>query len=215
MSEQSQPNIGVDLMRIHRAVTRGLAVSQENCNAFAEGGFPDATTAEGFWKYCNGLEAIAIAHHLSEDELFFPYLRERLPDQDFDGLSADHEVMHGFLGEIQAAREAGSLTGMSAALAKMDAVWHPHIQKEEAGFSPEVAAGVMTVPEHIEMAQKAAALSQEHAQPAPLAIPFLFYNLEDDDRAHFMSVMPPQVTQELVPVVWKDIWAPMKPFLLD
>jgi len=162
-SEQPQPNIGVDLIRIHRAVTRGLAVSLETCTAFAKGGFPDTVSAEGFWWYCNGLEAVALAHHVSEDELFFPCLRERLPDQDFDGLSADHEVMHVILGEMQAAREASSLTAMSAAL----------------------------------------------------AIPFLFYNLEDDDRTHFMSVMPPQVTQELVPFVWKDIWAPMKPFLLD
>ena len=54
MSEKSMPNIGLDLQRIHRVITRGLAVSQENCQAFAESGFPDATTAEGFWKYCLG-----------------------------------------------------------------------------------------------------------------------------------------------------------------
>jgi hypothetical protein len=27
--------------------------------------------------------------------------------------------------------------------------------------------------------------------------------------------MPPVASQELVPIVWKEHWAPMKPFLLD
>jgi hypothetical protein len=43
----------------------------------------------------------------------------------------------------------------------------------------------------------------------------MLYNLEGADRAHFMAVLPPEITQQLVPVVWKDEWAPMKPFLLD
>ena len=215
MSDKPQPNIGVDLQRIHRVITRGLAVSQEHCQAFVEGGFPDDATREGFWKYCHGLEANAHAHHTAEDDLFFPYLRQRLAAVDFDELTAEHQEMHAILAEIRAAREAGSLADMGRALSRMADLWHPHIEKEETGFSPEIAAEIMTVPEHIEMAQKAGALSQEHAQPAPLAVPFLLYNLEADDRAHFMAVLPPEVTQQLVPVVWKDEWAPMKPFLLD
>ena len=128
---------------------------------------------------------------------------------------AEHQEMHAILDEMRAAREAGSLAAMRRALSKMAELWHSHIAVEEAELSPEIAAEVMTVPETIEMAQKASALSQEHAQPAPLAVPFLLYNLEGDDRAFFLSVMPEQVTQQLVPVVWKDEWAPMKPFLLD
>jgi hypothetical protein len=123
--------------------------------------------------------------------------------------------MDTILAEMRIAREDGSLADMHNALSKMTELWLPHIAKEETDFSPEVAAEVMAVPEHIEMAQKAAVHSQEHTQPAPLAIPFLLYNLEADDRAHFFAVMPPEVTQQLVPVVWKDEWAPMNPFLLD
>lgn len=215
MSEKPMPNIGLDLQRVHRAITRGLAVSQENCQAFSEGGFPDATTAEGFWKYCLGLEAIANSHHVAEDEVYFPFLRERLPDVDFDTLVAEHQEMHNTLDEMRAAREAGSLGGMQRALSSMAGLWHSHIAVEEAEFGPEVAAKTATVPETIELAQKAAALSQEHAQPAPLAMPFLLYNLEGEDRAFFLGAMPEQVTQQLVPIVWKDEWAAMKPFLLD
>jgi hemerythrin-like domain-containing protein len=215
MSEKPQPNIGVDLLRIHRVITRGLAVSQEYCQSFVEGGFPDDATREGFWRYCHGLEAIAHAHHEAEDDLFFPYLRERVPDADFDELTAEHQEMQTILDEMQAARDAGSLADLGPALSRMAELWHPHIEKEETVFSPEIAAEVMTVPEHIDMAQKVGAHSQEHLQPAPLAIPFMLYNVEGDDRAYFMAVLPPEVTQQLVPIVWKDEWAPMKPFLLD
>jgi hypothetical protein len=138
-----------------------------------------------------------------------------MPDTDFDQLEADHQAMHGILAEMRAAREVGSLADMQAALAKMAELWYPHIKTEEAEFSPAVAAEILSIPETIDLAQKAGAHSQEHTQPAPLAIPFLLYNLEGADRAYMMAAMPPEVTQQLVPVVWKDEWAPMKPFLLD
>jgi hypothetical protein len=215
MSEQPKPNAGVDLQRIHRVVSRGLEVAQENCTAFASSGFPDAAAAEGFWKYCLALEAITHGHHLTEDELFFPFLRGRMPDTDFDQLEAEHQAMHGILAEMRAAREAGSLADMQAVLAKMAEMWYPHIEAEETDFSPEVADEVLSIPETIDLAQKAGAHSQEHSQPAPLTIPFLLYNLEGADRAYMMATMPPEVTQQLVPVVWKDEWAPMQPFLLD
>ena len=215
MSQERPPNVAHDLLRIHRAVTRGLTVALENCQAFAESGFPDDTTAEGFWKYCQGLEALARGHHTTEDELFFPYLRERLPEADFDTLAAEHEAMEETLAEMQAAREAGALSAMQQALSQLANLWQPHIQKEETIFSPEIAAELLSVPEHIELAQKSAALGQQHTQPGPIAMPFLLYNLEGDDRDHFLAVMPTELTQQLVPVAWKDIWAPMKPFLLD
>jgi hypothetical protein len=215
MSEMQPPNAAADLQRIHRVITRGLSVAQDNCDEFAVNGFPDATTAEGFWKYCQGLEANIRGHHLTEDDLIFPFLRERISDLDFDDLMADHEEMDVFLAEMVAAREAGSPSDLGDALSKMADLWHPHIGKEEAGFTPERATEVMTAPETINLAQKAAALAQEHAQPAPLAVPFVLYNAEGDDRAFYLAVMPPEVTQNLVPVVWKDVWAPMKPFLLD
>jgi hemerythrin-like domain-containing protein len=215
MSEQPKPNIGVDLLRIHRVITRGLAVALESCQTFLESGFPDDTAREGFWKYCQGLEANAHGHHVTEDDLFFPFLRERMPDTDFDEMMAEHQEMHQVLDAMRAAREAGSLASMQRALSQMSDLWQPHIEKEETAFSPEVAAEVMTIPETIDMAQKAAAHSMKHAQPGLLSVPFMLYNLEGDDRAHFLRVMPPEVTEQLVPIVWKDEWAPMKPFLLD
>jgi hypothetical protein len=215
MSDMPTPNIGADLQRIHRAVSRGLDVALKSCGEFKAGGFPDASTAEGFWKCCIALEGLAHAHHMTEDEVYFPFLRERLPEVDFDALAAQHEEMTSILAEMKAAGEAASLADMGSALIELAELWHPHIEEEETTMTLEAAARVATVPETIDLAQKAAALSQEHAQPAPLVIPYLLYNSEKNDRAFYMTAMPEQVTQHLVPVAWKDEWAPMKPFLLD
>jgi len=214
MLDKPLPNIGLDLRRIHRVITRGLSVALQNSQVFAESGFPDDTTREGFWKYCQGLEANTHGHHLSEDDIFFPFVRTRLPGTDYVTLLAEHQVLTGILAEIKAAREAGSAADVNHALAKMAEVWHSHIAKEEVDFSPEIMGRVMTVQEHIDMAQKTAAHSSMHAQPAPLAVPFLLYNVEGADRAFYLGAMPAELTQQLVPIVWKDEWAAMKPFLL-
>jgi len=214
MSEQRGPNVGVSLMYIHRAISRGLRVSLENSQAFAEGGFPDKASEAGFWTYVQTFEFVTHGHHLTEDDLFFPYLRDRLAGVDFDALSAEHVAIAAMLGEIAAAREAGSLPNLHQALARMDGAWDLHRSKEEKAFSPEIAARVMTPPEHIELGQKAAAHSQEHGGPAPLVIPFVLFNLEPGDRASMAAAYPVEILNHLVPVVWKEQWAPMQPFLL-
>jgi hypothetical protein len=56
--------------------------------------------------------------------------------------------------------------------------------------------------------------AQQHTVPDYLIVPFLLYNLPPDKRTFFAGEMPPVVTEQLVPVAWKDKWAPMKPFLV-
>jgi hypothetical protein len=214
MTEQAAPNIGRDLRRIHRAITRGLAVLTEAGPGYAAGSFHGGTTREGFWKYCQGLEANLHSHHLTEDDLFFPYAGALVPQADVELLRAEHAGMTELLGAVRSAREAGSAAALLPPLGRLAALWRMHIAREEAWFSPEVMGRVMTVPEHIELAQRLAAHSAAHAEPAPLSVPFVLYNLEGEDRAHFLRVMPAEVTQHLVPVVWQAEWAPMRPFLL-
>ena len=43
--------------------------------------------------------------------------------------------------------------------------------------------------------------------PDPVVVPFILYDLPAEDRAIMAPHMPPVVTQELVPVVWKEHWA--------
>ena len=214
MSDKPIPNAGLDLQRIHRMLTRGLSVLHENAAKYAKSGFPDDTTRDGFWKYCQALELNLASHHLTEDDVFFPFMEPRLPNVDFSRLRAEHQVVTRMLDEIKAARDAGSPADLEPVLSRLAGVWYPHITKEEAWFSPEITAQVMAPPEVIDLGQKTSAYNAAHAQPASLTVPFLLYNLEAEDRAYFISFMPPEIMQQLVPIVWKDEWAAMKPFLL-
>jgi hemerythrin-like domain-containing protein len=223
MSQSNQPNVAADLIRIHSLITRGLKVSIERGQVFAQDGFPDASTREGFVDYVQSLVSVLNAHHLTEDELVFPYLRDLMPGTPFDVLIEQHQQMMPILDEIKAAIEAvaaeeragEALNDLNRALTKVAELWHPHIQIEEEHFSVEKGAELISVEEHIRLAQTFAKYSQEHTDPDYLVVPFMLYNLSPEERAILASAMPPVVTQELVPRAWKEKWAPMRPFLLD
>ena len=98
---------------------------------------------------------------------------------------------------------------------RLSDLWFRHIGVEEFHLSAEEAGELLTTDEQITLAQQFAQHNQEHAKPDYLAVPFVLYNLEPADRAVMNAAMPPIVTQQLVPVAWKEQWAPMKPFLLE
>jgi hemerythrin-like domain-containing protein len=223
MSEVRKPNVGADMLRIHSVITRGLDVSIERSAGFAQEGYPDAATQEGFAIYIQALASVLSAHHLAEDEVAFPYLRDKLPDAPFDELMADHRVMEGILEELQATAEAvtaeaqagDSLNDLNRAVTRLADLWHPHIQKEEGIYDVEMIAALMDVDENVRLGQMLAEHGQQHLQPPYLGMPFVLYNLPAEERAILAQKMPPIVTQQLVPVDWKERWAPMQPFLLD
>ena len=223
MSQARAPNVGADMLRIHSVITRGLSVSIEQSAGFAQQGYPDAATQNGFVLYVQTLGSVLSAHHLAEDELAFPYLRDKLPDEPFDQLMADHRVMEEILEELEAIAEAAaaeaqagdSLNDLNRAFIKLADLWHPHIGKEERFYNVERMAALMDVDEHVRLGKAVGEHSQQHLNPPYLGIPFVLYNLPADERAIMAQAMPPAVTQQLVPVDWKAKWAPMQPFLLD
>lgn len=195
----------------------------EYSQSFAQQGYPDAPTREGFISYVRSLASVLHAHHLTEDDLAFPYFRDKMPDTPFDSLTADHQEMtpllekiDGLIENVEAdAQAAGPLNDLNGALAQVRDLWHPHIELEEDHLSPEKADELLGMEEQIELGKKFAQHSQEHAGPDHLVVPFLLHNLPPEERAILSQGMPPIVIQELVPVVWKEKWSPMKPFLLD
>lgn len=68
--------------------------------------------------------------------------------------------------------------------------------------------------EHIKMLQDTSKHAMEQGNPA-LMVPFLLHNLNQEDRTVFAFFLPPELTQTLIPIVWKPQWAPMQPFFLD
>ena len=213
----------VPLLLIHRAISRGLEVGSRYAESFSRGGYPDPATGAGFALYLKTLAGVLHQHHSAEDEIAFPFLRDKLPGLPIDDLLAEHEEMEEILGELApslhklqgGAGEGPALDAACAALSRLAEIWPGHIDAEEIGVStsklvsivgPEALGGWLA-----EMGQH----RPQGAPPDPVGIPFVLYNLADRDRAIMAEQMPPAVVQELVPGPWKEHWAPMGPFLLD
>jgi hemerythrin-like domain-containing protein len=222
MASASQPNIGATLILIHRIITRGLEVAQAKSEEFGASGFPDGQTKTGFGGYVRSLATVLHGHHLTEDELAFPYLRAHQPQAPYDQLAFDHKAMTSILPQVEAAagsfenggRPSVALRDLNRAVSRLRDIWRPHIGLEEEHFSVSALAESIAADEHVRMLQKFGEFSQQHANPDYLVLPFMLHNLNRDDRAAFAAEFPPVVSRELVPVAWKEHWAPMAPFLL-
>jgi hemerythrin-like domain-containing protein len=222
MPNQNQPGLAQDLLRIHRVLTRALKVVVDRGEEFVQAGFPDAGMRKGFTDYTHSLAVVLDGHHVGEDEIAFPLLKEKIPAAPYDRLAKNHQEIVGLLDSLQpatAAVAAGSdesaLTRLVDGVCQIYDIWRPHIQTEEHYFNPEALAEVMGPEEQGRASAGMAKHAQEHANPPFLAIPFVLYNLEPEDRAAMAAGMPPELVNELVPHAWKDQWAAMKPFLLE
>jgi hypothetical protein len=223
MTGEKAPNVGLDLLRIHAIITRGLTVATEKSGVFAQEGFPDASTREGFTGYVRSLVSVVHGHHLTEDELVFPYFRAKLPDAPYDLLMAQHQELVHLLDGIKAAieevaaspRAAAALTELNGALRRTGETWHPHIGIEQDRFAPDKVGPLLAPEEHVRLSRLFAEHGQRHMAPGHLVVPFLLYNLPPEERAVFARGMPFVLTRLLVPWVWRKRWAPMKPFLLS
>ncbi len=216
------PNIGAELLVVHAAISRGMKVAEENGSKFLQQEFPDASTREGFITYVRTFVSVLHAHHLLEEELAFPRLRDRFPEVPYDLLLAQHKSIVGVLKEIgaaiegvaAAARPDESLNEMTDALRRIALLWHPHIQLEQEHFTVEEAAARLSVDEQIELIRLFMEHSQQHASPDYLVLPFMLYNLPPEERSVFARELSPMVTEQLVPIVWREKWKPIAPFLL-
>ena len=223
MSDTNRPNVGNGLLAIHRVLTRGLEITIQYSGTFASAGFPDPQTREGFLLYARNFVDVLHAHHLTEDELAWPGFREKIPDAPYDALIAQHRQMDSLLAEMSAALawldsgevESRALSRFNRAARGVQDLWHKHIHAEESLFGPAQVVSVFTPAEHIAMQQAFTRHLSEHAGPPETAVAFVLYNLSPADRAVISAGMPRELTEQLVPVVWKSRWSPMKPFLLD
>jgi len=217
MSTNPSPNVGNDLLRIHRVITRALDVSRYN----SQGTNLAEEHQQGFAMYVRVLSILLHGHHAGEDELAFPFWRTRLPAGPFDQLSEQHrqvvaylEPVERWLGMGAAAWQADALNELHHALTDLQTLWQTHITLEEATIGPENARQYLTPAENEQLGRQLAEHGQAHAQPSEQVMPFVVYNLSGADRAEFITLLPPVMTQQLIPLAWKAAWAPMTPFLV-
>ena len=222
MSTPHAAYIAASFLNIHQIITRGLRVSVESVQGAILHGFQDETSREGLFKYIQALSSILHAHHLTEDEIAFPYFRDIMPEAPFDTLIRWHQEMVGMLDEIKVAVEACEMNGplvsnlkqLGQALEQLEESWLPHIQLETEEFIARADA-LIPVEEQLRLTRLFAEHGQKLSVPPYLTVPFLLYNLSPEDRRVFSQGMPDELLQNLVPIVWKPQWESMKPYLLE
>jgi hemerythrin-like domain-containing protein len=221
MSDNDTNGLAGDLIRIHKVISRGVEVSRQRSHAYADGEQAPPSVVAGFADYLQALVSVLHAHHTGEEEIAFPVLQGRFPDAPWELLVEEHRAVVPLLADLEAAvariRQQALLDAWPAAAGTLDqlaSVWDPHHQREEAYFTTPDAARAVPADEQAALAAKLAAHGQQHAGPDYLVLPFLLYNLDGDERRAMQAQFPPVVTEQLVPVVWRDKWSAMKPFLL-
>jgi len=214
VSEMS-PVVG-GLLRIHKIISRGLDISIRKCNEYiGKQGIPPGEVT-GFSMYLSTLKGVTHSHHLSEDEIVFPWLKDYL-DAPYVRLKDDHNDMARMLEALdQSILEvsSGRIGKLRTVLDEFDKLWGPHIKIEEENFTSEKLMALIGMKEQVTMVEKLGEHGSKNAGPGPIALPFLFYNLEGRDREDFMKPIPWIVKNVLVPVIWRSQWKPMSPFLL-
>jgi hemerythrin-like domain-containing protein len=157
MADANAPNIALDLLRIHSIITRALSVTSESSQRFAQEDFPDASTKDGFLCYARSFVSVLHSHHLTEDELGFPYFREKLPDAPYDLLMDQHKELASVVDEVKIAIEdvsayrqaAASLNKLNLLLRRLADLWQPHIGIEEGHFTVAKLDALISREEHI------------------------------------------------------------------
>jgi hemerythrin-like domain-containing protein len=219
MSEEPRP-IAAALLMFHKIITRGLNVAAENVAAFSQPALAEGANQEGLLLYIRTLGIILHGHHLTEDEIAFPYYRHKLGDVPFDLLIAQHRDIDVVLERINAAlasAEGGAgpaWSELAAEIGAVQALWYPHIKLEEAHLIGH-ADDPLSVEERFRLVGVMTEYGQAHTQPPFLTLPFMLYNLPAADRAALAQALPAEMTQNLIPIVWKEKWAPMASFFLE
>jgi hypothetical protein len=221
MSDKQETNIAASFYNIHNIITRGLRVSLESARGILQGGFQGERNRDGFFNYVRSLTSVMNAHHLTEDNIAFPYFRDRLPEAPFDDWTYWHGKMAEDLDEINLAVEKcekkdefeTELGNIENALARLNEGWPYHIQPETDEFINKADA-LVPVEEQLRLVRQFSEYVLENALPLYLTVPFMLYNLAVEDRQSFSQWIPAEGILNLVPVAWKGKWASMAPYLL-
>ncbi|MDF1512460.1 MAG: hemerythrin domain-containing protein [Anaerolineae bacterium] len=208
------------MLRVHRAISRAVDVALKHNALYIKQGFPESRTQKGFSTYVWCLRKLLHAHHVTEDKGMFPYLRPKLPDAPYAQLMQQHTAMGPLLAEIRSnlnriksGHTDQALEKLHRALERTWALWHEHIQLEEAHFGPDAVKSALSIQERQKAAKITAAHSARHQFPLSLMVPFLLYNMPPEDRSIMVKLMPPFIPPMLT--LWKPRWQIMAPFLLE
>jgi hemerythrin-like domain-containing protein len=208
--------IAGSLLSIHKIISRALNVSIRKCDEHLGKHCIPPDEAAGFLMYVATLKWITHSHHLTEDDMVFPYFRDKV-EAPYTRLEGDHKVIARILVNLDKCLpeiSSGGVIKLRDVLAEFDKLWGPHIRIEEEHFTADKLKALGGMREQVNLVARFAEHGEKNAGPGPLALPFMFYNLEGTDREDFLIPFPWIVKKVLVPIVWRGKWKPMSRFLL-
>jgi hemerythrin-like domain-containing protein len=222
LTDEKKAEITGDLKRIHSVITRALKVTIDGSRAFSLTDSMDSHEIEGFMMYVRCFSSMLRSHHLTEDELAFPYFKKLLPDVPYDTLSAQHKEIVRYLDKIDEwIGKAGKSASLKEEWARLNdditqiqKIWLPHIRIEENCFSAEKVGPVIGMDERVRLGKIFAEHSRKLQTAGILMVPFILYNLEPADREIMSQSLPWILKKVIVPIILKNKWKPMKPYLL-
>lgn len=209
------------LLRLHSIITRGLTISSNNCKYFIETKNIDSVYLEGFLNYNRALMTFIHAHHMSENELVFPFFKDKIKELPVDLLMENHKELQSIIESIiklvndpNIDQNKGSFRKLEELIETIINIWQPHIRIEEQNLSIKNVNSLVSPQEQIELLKKLTQHSQTNLVPDYLVVPFILFNLPKVDREIFETSFPEIVTKQLIPITWKPKWESMKPFFL-
>jgi hypothetical protein len=212
-----ESSLASDLVRIHKVFTRALRVTVEAAAGYLND-TPSPELFQGFSLFVQTLFGGLHAHHDGEESVAWPYMRAHNMPAPYETLIEQHARIATMIETAKSAFSGGNLTAFHAHIAQLQELWLTHFPLEEAAFGPSAWPGPMTPEEEAELVNRVVQHQAQQMEANPdigrVAVPFVLYNLEPEDRAIWAAEMPEQVIHELVPGPWLSDWAPMKPFLL-
>lgn len=205
------------MVKIHKLITRALSVSVVKCDEYIGKNQIPAGEAKGFVLYLTSLVRVMHAHHMGEDEIIFPAFNGRI-EAPYDRLNEEHILMSKMLDDLGNNIEKISMSDLAGLRSSLDALqksWAPHIRVEESSFSSGILKGKMTDEEQKILVDNVSKHGAKSSGPGSVTLPFIMYNLQEEDRKEFLRDFPWILKNFLIPVVWRSKWKPMDPFLLN
>jgi hypothetical protein len=208
-------------LAVHKLISRGVDISNAHIDGFIKNGFSTEQTFNGYLNYVHALTVLFDSHHKTEDDIAFPFFREALPNTHFEWLFEDHNLITGFIEELQPILDAlnkrdqveHNLVLCKEVLFKISDRWYGHIGLEEEEFIDLIDV-LITVEERLHLFKQFGDYNFKLLEPHTLSYPFMLHNLEPQDQQHILSAYPNDWFADLDTPEWRAEWESMIPYLL-
>ncbi|HEX2921033.1 MAG TPA: hemerythrin domain-containing protein [Bacteroidales bacterium] len=211
--EETKSPVTEGMLRIHKLLSRSLDVSISKCDEYVKTGIP-SSEREGFLMYLTTFIRVMHAHHAGEDDVVFPRFTGVI-NAPYTRLKEDHIAISAILDNLE--KDVATLDDLPETrkkLADIQVLWNPHIKAEETSFAASNLTR-LSEKEQLALLDEVGKHSQKSSGPGSITIPFVLYNLNEEDRQEFLKDFPWVLRKVLIPILWRPKWKAMDPFLLN